>query len=134
LSEEKIIELYAKERAYQKCMFGDYKNVKSFNIASFISFIRHYLDKAEKGYIGPWITTDKVPEWLKDCKEMSEGSVPIEAYENLIKVFALAGAALYANADFDVTKWREDVIAEGLKWIKANPSILKSMKENLNND
>ena len=132
--DEDVIELYKKERNYQKCMFGDYRNVKSLNIASFISFIRHYLDEAEKGYIGPWVTPDKVPGWLKDCNELKEGSVPIEAYENLIKVFALAGAALYSNGDYDPEKWRQDIISEGLKWIKANPSIISSIKENLNNE
>ena len=134
MKEEDVIELYKKERKYQRCMFGDYKNVQSLNLASFISFIRHYLDKVEKGYIGPWVTPEKVPEWLKNCKELREGSVPVKAYENLIKVFALAGAAIYANADIDPTIWRQDVISEGLKWIEANPSILSTLKENLDNE
>lgn len=132
MSEDKIIELYKKERDYQRCMFGDYKGITSLNLASFLTFIRHYLEKAEKGYVGPWVTPEKVPDWLVECKELKEGSVPIGAYEYLIKVFALAGAALYANADIDPNKWREDIITEGKKWIEANPSILSKLKENDN--
>jgi hypothetical protein len=134
MSEKDVIAIYEKERHYQKCMFGDYRNVKSLNLASFITFIMHYLKEAEKGYVGPWVTPDKVPGWLKNCKEMEGGSVPVQAYEELIKVFALAGAALYANAELDPEKWREDVIKEGQKWIEANPSILSSLKENLDHE
>lgn len=134
MSEDQIIELYKREREYQRCMFGHYEDEESLNLGSFLVFIRHYLEESEKGYVGPWVTPDKLPAWLKDCKELQGGSAPIQAYEHLIKVFALAGAALKTYAKIDPEKWREDIIAEGQKWIEANPSILSSLKEKSENE
>jgi len=134
VTENDTIELYMKEREYQRCIFGNYENEKSLNLGSFLIFIRHYLEKAERGYVGPWITPEKMPSWLKSCKELQGGSAPVEAYEHLIKVFALAGAALKTYADIDPNRWRENIIEEGQKWIDANPSLLSSLKENSTNE
>ena len=49
-----------------------------------------------------------------------QGSAPVDAYEYLIKVFVLAGAALEAYTEVNVSNWRERGIKE--KWLDDNKS------------
>ena len=114
MSEAKVIELYKKERDYQRCCFGEYVDVKSLTFSSFLHFIEAYLNKAKSAYCGPW--KKDLPSWMNNCKEMEEGSAPIEAYEELIKVMALAGAALETYSDLNPQEWRPDPEQEGQKW------------------
>lgn len=114
MNEEKLMEIYRRERDYQKCCFGEYKDIGSLNFASFLLFIEQYLKKAKEGYCGPW--QKQLPDWLSACKEMEEGSAPIEAYEQLIKVFVLAGAALETFADVSPPNWRDNADEDGQKW------------------
>jgi hypothetical protein len=114
MTPEKLFELYKKERDYEKLCFGDYEDVKSLNLASFIIFLRNYLNEVEKAYSGPW--QNQLPEWLTSCKEMEEGSTPVRCYEQLIKVFALAGAALESYCNIDPEKWRENLEEDSKKW------------------
>ena len=114
MNEAKIIEIYRREREYQRSCFGEYTDIKSLNFASFLNFIRIYLQKAEKAYSGKW--DQELPPWLLSCKEMEEGSAPIEAYEELIKVFALAGAALETFTDLYPYQWRIDPEEGQRKW------------------
>jgi len=51
---ETVMELYKKEREYQKKCFGEYSKIPSLNFASFLNFIRTYLEKAEKEYSDVW--------------------------------------------------------------------------------
>ena len=111
-----LFELYQKEREYQRCCFGEYSDLKSLNFASFLLFIEEYLQKAKKGYSGKW--DGELPSWLFTSQEMKEGSAPVEAYEQLVKVFALAGAALETFADINPTEWRKDLEEESIKWKK----------------
>jgi hypothetical protein len=114
IKREIIKRIYDKEREYQKCCFGEYEHLNSLNFASFLIFIDEYLQKAKKAYCGPWKKDN--PEWLQACKEMSEGSGPFDAYAELIKVFALSGAALETFSVLRPDKWREDPESEGKKW------------------
>jgi len=114
INEEKVIEIYKKEREYQRCCFGKYSDIKSLNFASFLEFIEEYLKKAKAAYCGPWKRT--FPPWLEHCKEMEEGSVPFEAYAEIIKVMALAGAALETFSKLNPYEWRPDPEQEGSKW------------------
>jgi hypothetical protein len=51
------------------------------------------------------------------CSEYKNHKVaPVKAYEQLIKVMALAGAALEAYADIDPEKWRQNPEKDGEKW------------------
>jgi len=114
---EKINQLYNKEREYQLHVFGDYKNIKSLNVASFLILIKKYLEKAETCYSGPW--TKELPSWLNNCQEFyDEGSAPVETYEELIKIFALTGAALETYAEFNLDEWRKDITEKLKKWEK----------------
>ena len=114
---EKINQLYNKEREYQLRVFGDYKNIKSLNLASFLILIKNYLEKAEKYYSGPW--SKELPPWLNNCQEFyDEGSAPVETYEELIKIFALTGAALETYAEFNLDEWRKDITEKLKKWEK----------------
>ena len=110
-----VIEIYKKERDYQKEVFGDYKHDKSLSFPSFIAFLRTYIKEIELYYTKRWQT--EKPGWLIDCAEHSNhGVAPIKAYEQLIKVMALAGAALETYAELDPEKWREDPEKDALKW------------------
>lgn len=116
-----IIELFIKERNYQKCAHGEYIDIDSLNIASFIIIIETYLNKLKNSYADKW--SKNLPEWLIDCKENRlEGSAPVDAYEELIKIFALSGAALETYTDIDVSKWRENIQEDLKKWAE-EPSI-----------
>ena len=42
-----IFRLYEKERDYETCVFGDYSQVPSLNLASFIVFLDIYLKKVK---------------------------------------------------------------------------------------
>jgi hypothetical protein len=114
---ENVCNLYQKEREYQKCAHGDYNNVESLNLGSFLILIDHYLEKAKKSYSGPW--KQNLPEWLTNCREnVLEGSAPVEAYEELIKVFTLAGAALETYAVINLSEWRNNIEEDLKKWEK----------------
>ncbi len=113
----KICALYKKERDYQVCAHGDYTNVETLNLGSFLVLIEHYLNKAKASYSGPW--KSEKPPWLNGCKEDSiEGFSPIDAYEELIKIFTLAGAALEVYTDINIARWREDIEQDLKKWEK----------------
>jgi hypothetical protein len=106
---EEIFELYKKERKYETELFGDYKNLKELSFPSFINFLRTYLRKIESSYTENW--EGELPPWLIQCQEFYvSGSAPVKAYAELIKLFALAGAALETYAKIDVEKWREHKI------------------------
>jgi hypothetical protein len=109
-----LFKLYEKEREYQRCCFGEYRDLHSLNLASFLLFIEKYIERAKKGYAGKW--DDDLPEWLKNSVEMSEGSSPVTAYEELIKVFALTGAALETFCNIDYELWRKDPQEKIRKW------------------
>jgi hypothetical protein len=117
MSREKLIKLLEKELGYQVSIFGDYRNDPNLNVASLILMIKVYLEKAEKAYVSKW--KHEMPDWLLRAKEqgdtvMSPGSAPVKTYEELIKVFALTGAAIEAFANIDPEHWREDGIKD--KW------------------
>ena len=111
---KKLFHLYQKERDYQKCCFGEYSDIDSLNFASFLLFIEQYLTKAKEGYSGKW--GPQLPSWLKSSAEMKSGSSPVTAYEELVKVFVLAGAALETYADIDPEEWRKDPEEDIRKW------------------
>lgn len=106
-TQEDIIELYKKERQYQINLHGDYKQAPQLSLASFVIFLRRYLNKIEEAYTESW--SDEKPDWLTTTKEFEEsGTAPIKAYMELIKLFTLAGAALETYTDLEVSKWRCD--------------------------
>lgn len=102
----KVIELYRKERKHENFKFGDYKNIKSLNLASFILLLKYYVEKAEKAYTGEW--SDRLPDWLNNCAEYKlHNSAPVKSYEEIIKIMALAGAALETYCDILPDGWRD---------------------------
>lgn len=111
-----LMELYYKERSYQKEIFGSYDSKQVLNISSFLTFIDNYVDKAKDNYCKPWINIEdlsKISEynWFKNSIEMQQqGAAPISVYEELIKIFVLAGAALESYSDIDVEEWRNNGI------------------------
>jgi len=110
-----IHDLYDKERQYECQVFGNYKDISSLSFPSFIIFLEQYIEKAKKAYSGKW--DKELPEWLKTCKEFEQhGTAPVKAYEELIKVMTLAGAALETYSDIDSSKWRENSENDALKW------------------
>lgn len=112
---EDVIELYKKEREYETCVFGVYRDVKPLNFASFLIFLKKYIDKALDGYTGKW--DNELPPWLLNCREFEQdGTAPVKAYEELVKIMALAGAALETYANIDPEKWREDLESHMSKW------------------
>ena len=114
---ERVCELYKKERDYQTSAHGDYNGVESLNLGSFLVLIEHYLNKAKKSYSGPW--KQELPDWLSNCREnILEGSAPVEAYEELIKVFTLAGAALETYSEINLSEWRKNIEEDLKKWEK----------------
>ena len=111
-----LFKLYEKERDYQKCCFGEYSEIDSLNLASFILFIENYIERTKKSYCEKW--DDCLPEWFINSKEMKGGSAPVTAYEELIKVFVLTGAALETFLNVDVEEWRRNLHEEVIKWKK----------------
>jgi len=110
-----LIELYKKEREYETCVFGEYSQVQPLNFASFLIFLQQYIKKALEAYTGKW--DSELPPWLIDCKEFrQDGTAPVKAYEEVIKIMALAGAALETYTQIDPDKWREDLEAAMSKW------------------
>jgi len=115
MDKQTLIDLYVKERKYQETVFGDYKNDPDLSLASFLLFIEEYVLKAKRKFVQKW---DKdLPIWMSGCKESTGGkAAPVGAYEDLIKVFALTGAALEAYLDVEPERWREDGINP--KWLE----------------
>ena len=112
---EELFELYLKERDYERKVFGEYKDRTTLNLASFILFLEKYVEKIRDSYSDKWEA--ELPEWLIGCREVVEqGTAPSECYENLVKLFALTGAALETFSEIDVSKWREQGIK--VKWIE----------------
>ena len=111
-----VIQLYLKERQYEKMVFGEYSSLKSLNLASFLLIIEHYLNRAKIAYSGKW--TKDMPPWLISCREAAQddGTAPVAAYEELIKIFALSGSALEAYSTIDIDKWRNNVEEDMKKW------------------
>jgi hypothetical protein len=109
-----IARLYELERQYQISAFGEYQDIHALNLASFLVFLEKYLKKAKEAYAGKW--EKELPPWLQITKEYQlEGSAPVEAYAELIKVMALAGAALETFAVINPDSWRTDP-NEASKW------------------
>lgn len=114
-NQDDVLKIYKKERDYERCVFGEYANVKSLNVASFIVIIKEYLNKMEKAYSGKW--NKELPSWLESSKEFEdEGSTPVEVYKNLIVVMTLAGAALEAYSKLNPEHWRENQEEDKKKW------------------
>lgn len=110
-----IKELYTREREYERFVFGEYEDIESLNLASFLNFLDLYLARAKQAYAGKW--ENELPSWLISCKEFEEGgTAPIKVYEELIKVMTLAGAALETFANIDPTQWRINREEESKKW------------------
>lgn len=113
MTREEVIKLYEKEREYQKTVFGEYKNNPSLNLGSFLLFLDNYLNKAKKYYASKW--TSDPPSWLTNSREaIIQKTCPAASYEELIKIMALAGAALESYTTIDIDKWREEGIKD--KW------------------
>lgn len=112
----KIIKLYIKEREYQSKVFGEYRNT-ALTFPSFLVFLSEYLDKAFSDYRDVW--EKDMPPWLTNCDEYNKsGTAPVKSYEELIKIFALAGAVLETFTDIDVEQWRKNPEEDSKKWIE----------------
>ena len=112
---EDVMKLYKKEREYETCVFGEYDQVKPLNFASFLIFLQKYIKKALNEYAGKW--DKELPPWLINCTEFQQdGSAPVKAYEEVIKIMALAGAALETYTIIDPEIWREDLEVAMNKW------------------
>jgi len=110
-----IIELYKKEREYEECIFGNYSEIKSLNVASFILLLKNYINKIEKAYSGKW--NKELPPWLLSCREFENNlSAPVEVYEHLITIMALSGAALESFTKLDPNEWRSKPDVDKKKW------------------
>lgn len=121
---ETILELLRKERAYEFKTFGSYKDYKSFNVLSFITFIEEYINKSKQIYSSKW-RGDEIPTWLTNCKELTEqGTAPIEVYENLIKIMSLAAAALETYTELDVEEWRKNLEPKD-KWLEKSREVIE---------
>lgn len=95
-----------KEREYQEKMFGRFEDDKSLNTASFLIFLKDYINRALEAYTRKW--TSEKPEHIITCKEFElHGVGPFKTYDELIKIRALAGVPLELNATIDVKKWRK---------------------------
>lgn len=113
MTREEVIRLYQKERDYQKTIFGEYNSNPSLNLGSFLLFLDNYLNKAKKYYASKW--TSELPPWLNATKEsITQKTCPAATYEELIKIMALAGAALESYTSIDPEKWRDEGIKD--KW------------------
>jgi hypothetical protein len=113
---ETILELLRKERAYEFNVFGPYKNYKSFNVVSFLTFIEEYINRSKQSYSSKW--ENELPSWLLNCKEFSEqGTAPVDVYEALIKIMTLAAAALETFTELNVEEWRKNLEPKD-KWLE----------------
>ena len=102
-----VLDLYIKEREYEERIFGSYEKNQSLNLASFILFLENYISRARKSYTEKW--TSELPEWILSSKEnILNGSTPVETYECLVKIMALAGAALESFIEINPENWREE--------------------------
>jgi len=124
MSREVLISILNKELDYQRTIFGDYKDDPNMNVASLIIIIEEYLEKAKKSFISKW--EQELPDWLNYCKEQGDTNLspwpaPVKTYEELIKVFALAGATLEAFTQLNPEHWRENGIKE--KWNKEDKTL-----------
>jgi len=103
-----VVELYEKERRYQTKEFGRYDRNNCLNMASILTFLRTYIGRADKSYTEEW--TDDLPPWLITCRESRiQKSAPVVTYDALIKIMALAGAALESYTEIDVSNWRPEL-------------------------
>jgi len=110
-----VIDLYIKERKYERSVFGDYRNTKSLSFPSFLVFLKQYVDKAYEAYADVW--TNDLPPWLLNCEEFeNNGIAPVKAYEEVIKIMALAGAALESYTEIDAEMWRTNPEEDSKKW------------------
>ncbi len=108
MKRSEIKKLYDKEREYEEFMFGDYKKINSFNVATFLEFLRFYIDKATTSYTKEW--NSNLPPWLKNCIESDEQkTAPVITYDCIIKIMTLAGAALETYTNIDVDEWRKNL-------------------------
>ena len=107
MTKDEIFELYKKEREYQEKCFGEYKDNPSLNVGSFLIFMENYLNRAKLSYMTNW--TPKPNSWLITSTELiKQGSCPEETYEEIIKIFAFAGACLESYCKIDLEKWRKN--------------------------
>lgn len=115
MTKDDLYDLYEKERAYQRKLFGNYVDNPALNFGSFILFLDRYIAKIKKSYVNAW---DKnLPPWLLECSEYNlQGTAPVEAYEELIKLFTLAGAALEIYTNINLSEWRTGGPKD--KWLK----------------
>jgi len=113
-----VIQIYLKERDYEKSAFGDYKNLSELSFPSFLIFLKQYVDKAIQAYTEKWDT--ELPPWLESCSERNsstpKAAAPVKAYEEVIKIMALAGAALETYTELNASKWRENPKEDAKKW------------------
>lgn len=113
-----VLKLYCKEREYQTGIFGSYSTNSALSFPSFLVFLKEYIRKAAKAYTGTW--TRLLPDWLLHAVEIeSGGTAPVKAYEELVKIFALSGAALEAYCEIDVEQWRKEGVNP--KWLGGEP-------------
>lgn len=106
MTKDELFEIYKRERMYQTKVFGEYKDNPSLNVGSLLIFLENYVNKAKTKYMSSW--TSDLPSWMIASKEsISQKTCPVETYEDLIKIFAFAGAALESYTKLDVKKWRE---------------------------
>ena len=107
MNRQSIVDLYNKEREYEESVFGNYVENRSLNLASFLTFLETYINKAKTSYTNKW-EKDK-PNWLISCmEEQIQGTSPVQTYEILIKIMALTGAALESYAEIDIDEWRKN--------------------------
>lgn len=110
-----VMRLYFKERDYERQVFGEYSDDPSLSFASFLVFLKQYVDKAISAYAGVWTT--ELPPWLLSCKEFeNNGVAPVKAYEEVIKIMALSGAAIESYAEIDAKLWRTNPEEDSKKW------------------
>ncbi len=115
MTKDDLYDLYEKERAYQRKIFGNYNDNPALNFGTFILFLDRYISEIKKSYVDVWDRT--LPSWLIECSEYNlQRTAPVKAYEDLIKLFTLAGAALEIYTNIDLSEWR----SKGLKnkWMK----------------
>lgn len=129
MSPEEVMKLYEIEREYETSVFGDYANVKSLSFPSFLILLDEYVQKAKKAYAGKW--EGELPDWLVSCQEFDQdGAAPVEAYEQVIKIMALAGASLETYTTVRLAEWRKHPEEDKKKW--SDDGLILSEKGELN--